>query len=98
VLAGATAQPVGASAVTCTPSGAPAGPVADTPSFSATFVGPSAFGMTTGWAGDRVAASDLLGAGRGIAAIKALSALACVRQSRTFGESALSAPDQRPPS
>src|SRR4051812_29649042 len=66
-------------------------PVAETPS-SIVILVPSAAGITTGWAGDMVAASDRVGAGTGMSAISALSALASVRQSKTFGWAVLSAP------
>ena len=45
-----------------------------------------------------VAASERVGAGTGTAATRALSALACVRQSNTFGWSVLVPPAQRVPS
>ena len=59
---------------------------------------PDAAGMITDCAGDVVAASESSGVNVGTSPIKALSALAWVRQSKTLGWSSLVAPDQRVPS
>ena len=73
-------------------------PVAEAPRSIAMDVVPDADGMTTGCAGDIVAASDSIGVKVGTSPIRALSALACVRQSKTFGWASSVAPDQRVPS
>ena len=73
-------------------------PVAEIPRSMAMGVLPDDAGMTTGCAGDMVAARDSCGVQTGISPIRALSALAWVRQSKTLGCSSLVAPDQRVPS
>src|SRR5690349_1632823 len=92
VLAGVTVHPEGAAGRTTTWSGAR--PVACTSTWTFTCVALPVAGITTGNAGSVVADNDRVGGTVGTAAIKALSALACVRQSKTFG----SAPDHRSPS
>src|SRR5690606_8103322 len=96
-VVGETVQPSGASTFTVTFIGFDAGPVTDTPTSIRSLVVPVRAGITTGCAGDVVAAREYVGTGTGMSAISALIALAWVRQSKTLGCSGLVPPAQRVP-